>query len=118
MQVEYLYRVDNKAAAAKLSCHISRGTLPYVSWLHNGSVLSSEMHTDFYIPQVPPHFASMDRGRTLVLAKLGPEEFGYYRCKARDSYDATGPWVESEDVLVRVKGELGLFSTLKCAMWG
>ncbi|XP_070776650.1 Fc receptor-like protein 5 isoform X2 [Enoplosus armatus] len=102
VEVEYLYSADSKLAVARLSCQVSRGTFPYVSWIFNDSVLPSEMHVDSHIQPVLSHYALADHKRTLVLAKLGPEESGYYRCRARDSYDDSGPWVESADVLVRV----------------
>lgn len=105
MDVEYLYSADDKLATARLSCHISRGTFPYVSWLLNDSVLPSETHVDSHIQPVLSHYALADNRRTLVLAKVGPEESGYYRCRARDSYEDFGPAVTSEAVLVRVTGE-------------
>ncbi|KAJ0033276.1 hypothetical protein NQD34_000383 [Periophthalmus magnuspinnatus] len=104
--VDYFYRIDTKPTAAKLGCQISQGTFPFITWLHNGSVLTSDTQTEFYIPQTIPPFAFTDHGRTLILTKLGPEVFGHYRCKARDSYDESGPWVQSEDVLVQFKGYL------------
>ncbi|XP_040002003.1 Fc receptor-like protein 5 isoform X2 [Xiphias gladius] len=102
VEVEYLYRADSKLAATRLSCQVSRGTFPYISWLLNDSVLPSETRVDTRIQYILPHFALADRRRTLVLTKLGPEESGYYRCRVRDSYDDSGPWVESVAVLVRV----------------
>lgn len=95
MDVDYLYRADSNLAAARLSCLISMGTFPLVSWLLNDSVLPAETHQP-----VPSHYAIADNSRTLLLTKLGPEESGYYRCKARDSYDNLAPWVESAAVLV------------------
>ena len=105
VEVECLYRADSKLAGARLSCHISRGTFPYISWLLNDSVLPFETHADSHIQPVPSYHALTDHRRTLILAKLGPEESGYYRCRARDSYDDSGPWVESAAVLVRATGE-------------
>ncbi|XP_030274378.1 uncharacterized protein LOC115580502 isoform X5 [Sparus aurata] len=102
MEVDYLYRADSELAAARLTCQVSRGTFPYVSWLFNNSVLPSETHVDSHIQPALSQYAVADHRRTLFLAKLGPEESGYYRCKARDSYDDSGPWVESPDMLVRV----------------
>ncbi|XP_072318958.1 Fc receptor-like protein 5 isoform X2 [Eucyclogobius newberryi] len=106
IQLDYFYRADHKTTAAKLSCQISQGTFPFILWLHNSSVLPSETQTEFYIPQSTLPFAFTDQGRTLVLAKLEPEVFGFYRCKVRDSYDKNGPWAESDDVLVQIKGSL------------
>lgn len=105
VEVEYLYSADSKLVAAKLSCKVSRGTFPYISWLLNNSALPSETHEDSHIHPILHHGALTDRRRTLVLAELGPEESGYYRCRARDSYNDSGPWVESAAVLVRVSGE-------------
>ncbi|XP_068448622.1 uncharacterized protein [Clinocottus analis] len=106
VEVEYLYSADSKLAAAKLSCHVSRGTFPYISWFFNNSALPSETHEDSHIQPDLHHGVFTDRRRTLVLAKLGPEESGYYRCRARDSYNDSGPWVESEAVLVRVSDRI------------
>lgn len=110
MEVEYLYRADSKLTAARLACRIKRGTFPFVYWLFNDSVLPSETHTSFLIQPTPPnHYALTDHRQTLVLAKLGPQESGYYRCRARDSYDDSGAWVESAAVLVKVTGEKSRF---------
>lgn len=104
VQVEYLYRADHKATSAKLGCQISQGTFPFVVWLHNGSILPSDSLTNFHIPQTISPFAFANLGQTLIIAELGPQVFGHYRCRTRDSYDDTGPWVESEDVLVQIRG--------------
>lgn len=105
MEVEYLYSADSKLAAARLSCQVSRGTFPYVSWLLNDSVLPPETYMDSYIQSVLSHYALSTHRQTLVLATLGPEESGHYRCRARDSYDDSGPWVESAAVRVQATGE-------------
>ncbi|XP_040892317.1 brother of CDO isoform X2 [Toxotes jaculatrix] len=102
VEVEYLYRADSTLAAARLTCQVSRGTFPYISWLLNDSVLPSETRVDSHIRPVLPHIGLTDRGRILVISKLGPEESGYYSCRVRDSFDDSGPWVESVAVLVRV----------------
>ncbi|KAM9362653.1 Fc receptor-like protein 5 [Symphorus nematophorus] len=102
VEVEYLFRADSKLAAAKLSCQISRGTFPYVSWLLNDSVLPSETHVDSHLQPVLSRYALADHRRILLLTKLGPEESGYYQCRTRDSYDDSGPWVESVAVLVQL----------------
>ncbi|TNM85451.1 hypothetical protein fugu_007722 [Takifugu bimaculatus] len=101
VEVDYLYGVDSKLAAARLSCRIGRGTFPHVSWLLNASVLS-ETPVDPHGQPLLSRYGLADSGRTLFLTSLGPEESGYYRCRARDSYDVSGPWVESEAVLVKV----------------
>ena len=102
VEVEHLYRADYKLAATRLSCQVGRGTFPYISWLLNGSVLSPETNAN---AQVRPHFALANHRRTLILTQFGPEESGYYRCRVRDSYDDSGPWLESVAVLVRVTGD-------------
>ncbi|XP_076584668.1 Fc receptor-like protein 5 isoform X4 [Chaetodon auriga] len=102
VEVEYLFTANSKMAAARLSCQVSRGTFPYVSWLLNDSVLPSETYVDSHIHPILSHYALADQRRTLFLTKLGTEESGYYRCRARDSYDESEPWVESAAVLVRV----------------
>lgn len=105
VEVDYLYRADSELAVARLSCHVRRGTFPYVSWLVNDSVLPSETRENSHIQPVQSHYTIADHRRTLFLTKLGPEECGYYRCRARDSYDDSGPWIESAAVLVRITGE-------------
>lgn len=104
LEVEYLYRADAELAAARLSCHIRRGTFPHVSWLLNDSVLPSETNMDSIGQPVLSPYALGDQRRTLFLAKLGPQESGYYHCRARDSYDDSGPWVQSPAILVRGTG--------------
>ncbi|XP_071381263.1 Fc receptor-like protein 5 isoform X2 [Centroberyx affinis] len=108
VEVEHLYTADSKMSAVRLHCQLSRGTFPYFTWLFNDSLLPTETHPDSHIPPlVPnPHYAFTDQRRTLILPGLGPEESGYYRCRARDSYDDSGPWVESAAELVRVTGSL------------
>ncbi|XP_069561142.1 Fc receptor-like protein 5 isoform X1 [Brachyistius frenatus] len=102
VEVEYLYNAESKLVAARLSCQVSRGTFPDITWLLNDSVLHSASHTDSHLQPIPPPFALTDRRRTLVLSKVSPEESGYYRCRARDSYDQSGPWIQSAAELVRV----------------
>ncbi|XP_068176903.1 Fc receptor-like protein 5 isoform X2 [Antennarius striatus] len=99
--VEYLYKADSTPAAARLSCQVGRGTFPYVSWLFNGTVIPPEINEDPRIQPVLSHYAIADHRQTLFLAKLGPKESGYYRCRARDSYIDSGSWVESSAVLVQ-----------------
>lgn len=105
MEVDYLYGVDSKLAAARLSCRIGRGTFPHVSWLLNASVLLSETPADPHRQPLLSRYGLADNGRTLFLTSLGPEESGYYRCRVRDGYDGSGPWVESEAVLVKITGD-------------
>nr|XP_020451851.1 Fc receptor-like protein 5 isoform X2 [Monopterus albus] len=102
VKVEYLYRADSTLAATRLHCQVSRGTFPYISWLLNDSVLPSKMHVDSYIQPGLPHYVLTNLSRTLILSELGQENTGYYRCRARDSYNDSGPWVESAAVLVPV----------------
>uniref|UniRef100_A0A8C7X7T3 Ig-like domain-containing protein n=1 Tax=Oryzias sinensis TaxID=183150 RepID=A0A8C7X7T3_9TELE len=105
VELTYLYTATTKLAAAMLRCHISRGTFPHISWLLNGSTLPSESHA---IPQTHfllPHFHFHDQRQTLILTKLDPQDSGYFRCRVRDSYDDSAPWLESSAVLVQVTGE-------------
>ncbi|KAM8879884.1 Fc receptor-like protein 5 [Spinachia spinachia] len=102
VEVEYLHSADSKVVAAKLSCQVTRGTFPYISWFLNNSSLPSDTHADSDPHPVRYHGALADRRQTLFLAKLGPEESGYYLCRARDSYNDSGAWVESAAVLVGV----------------
>ncbi|KAF7656016.1 hypothetical protein LDENG_00047360 [Lucifuga dentata] len=106
VEVEYLYRADSKVANAKLHCEISRGTFPFFTWVLNDSIIPSETNVESHIHSVLHHYVLADRRRTLILNKLGPEQSGYYRCRARDSYDNSTPWVESAAVLVQVTGFL------------
>lgn len=105
VEVEYLYRADSKLAATRLTCQVSRGTFPYISWFFNDSVLPAETHVGSHFQPVLPHYVLTDHRRTLVLTTLGADESGYYYCRVRDSYDESGPWVESAAVLVQVTGE-------------
>ncbi|XP_077380644.1 Fc receptor-like protein 5 isoform X3 [Festucalex cinctus] len=103
IEVEYLYTSDSKLAAAKLTCHVSRGSFPFVSWFFNDSTLPAEPQMDSQVQQVRPQYALMDWRRTLILANLNPEDSGYYRCRARDRYDDSGTWLESGTVFVEFK---------------
>lgn len=105
VQVDYLYGADSRLAAARLRCGISRGTFPHVSWLLNASVLPAEANMDSHIQPLLRNYALADSGRTLFLTSLGPEESGFYGCRARDRYDDSGPWVESKAILVGVTGD-------------
>ncbi|XP_034543163.1 uncharacterized protein LOC117815513 [Notolabrus celidotus] len=103
VDVEYLYRGDFQLTAATLSCEVSRGTFPQMSWIFNDSVLLSETVSEgSHNKPKMSHYALESNGRTLVLTRIGPEESGYYRCRAKDSYDDSGPWMESKAVLVQV----------------
>ncbi|KAK5866523.1 hypothetical protein PBY51_020709 [Eleginops maclovinus] len=102
VEVEYLYRADSKLTAARLSCGVSRGTFPEYSWLLNDFVLPPETHRDSHIQPISPQYALTDHRRILVLPKLGPEESGYYRCRARDSYNDSRDWVDSKAMQVQV----------------
>ncbi|XP_053191916.1 Fc receptor-like protein 5 isoform X2 [Scomber japonicus] len=101
VEVEHLYRSDFELAGVRLNCQVSRGTFPYVSWLLNDSALLPETHEDTHIQPVLPHYTLVDHRRTLILTELDPEVFGYYRCRARDSFDDSGAWVESAAVPLR-----------------
>lgn len=105
VELDYLYGADSRVAAARLRCGISRGTFPRVSWLLNASVLPSETNTDARTQPLLRSYALANSGRTLLVTSLGPEESGFYRCRARDSYDDAGPWVESKAILVQVSGD-------------
>lgn len=108
VDVEYLYGADSELAAARLSCRLSRGTFPHVAWFFNDDPLPPEVHEDAHNRSRPAGssmYATADQSRTLFLTQLGPKESGFYRCKARDNYDAAGAWVESAAVLVQVTGE-------------
>ncbi|XP_054636145.1 uncharacterized protein LOC129183194 isoform X2 [Dunckerocampus dactyliophorus] len=98
VEVEYLYTAHSLLAAARLTCHVSRGSFPLVAWLLNDSLLPSETLDD------DSHdYALTDRRRTLILVKFRLQQLGYYRCRVRDSYDDAGAWLESGAVLIQVK---------------
>ncbi|KAF7216352.1 transcript variant X3 [Nothobranchius furzeri] len=103
LQVDYLYTAGAELAAARMNCHISRGTFPLFSWLFNNSVLPSEdRHVEFVLSQPGPG----DPSQTLILTELSPKHSGYYQCSARDSYDPSGSWVQSAAVLVHITDQI------------
>ncbi|XP_074540610.1 Fc receptor-like protein 5 isoform X2 [Halichoeres trimaculatus] len=106
VDVEYLYRADFLLTAATLNCEVSRGTFPQISWIFNDSVLVSELSEGSHIKPTLSHYALAGNGQTLMLTRIGPEESGYYRCRARNTYDDSGPWMKSAAVLVRVTDAL------------
>ncbi|XP_076001818.1 LOW QUALITY PROTEIN: uncharacterized protein LOC142994829 [Genypterus blacodes] len=106
VDVEYLYRADSKMATARLHCQISMGTFPFFTWVFNDTVLPSDTDVDIHIKPNLHHYVFTDHRRVLILSQIGPVESGYYRCRARDSYDDSTRWVESAAVLVQVKGSL------------
>ncbi|KAM4594568.1 B-cell receptor CD22 isoform 3-T3 [Fundulus diaphanus] len=97
VEVDYLYSSEAKMSAAKLSCHISRGTFPLFSWLLNDSILLEDFQPPTILPSQKP---------ALFLTKLSQEDSGYYRCRARDSYEDSGPWAESAAVLLQITEEI------------
>ncbi|KAM9314589.1 Fc receptor-like protein 5 [Pholidichthys leucotaenia] len=105
VEVEYLYTAASDLAAVMLSCHVSRGTFPYFSWLWNDSATLPHLYMESSIQRRLPHLALTNQRWILIHTKLSPEESGYYRCRVRDSYDDSGPWVESAAELVQVTGE-------------
>lgn len=105
VEVQYLFSPYSLLAAARLRCHIGRGTFPYVSWFLNDTVLLPETHLDVIIHPIQPYYVLADRRRTLILIKLDPEVSGYYRCRVSNSYDVSGEWVESAAVPVQITGE-------------
>lgn len=100
VEVEYLYSANASLAAARLTCRIIRGTFPHISWVFNNSDVLSDPLVDSPMQPLLSHFAVIDRRQSLILTKLTPEQSGYYHCRARDSYDDSGPWMESTAVLV------------------
>ena len=95
--MEYLYGADSKMAAAQLHCRHGRGSFPSFSWLLNGSALPAG--------RLPPLYGLADGGRSLVLTRVAAGGGGSYRCRVRDSYDDSAPWLESPAVRVRLTGE-------------
>lgn len=96
VQVEYLHRVDSVEAAAMLQCVITMGTFPIFSWSFNGSTITLEPSS--------PTFIQHDK--ILVLTHISPGNSGYYSCRVRDSFNSNSSWVESEEVLVKMTGEI------------
>ncbi|XP_049575823.1 Fc receptor-like protein 5 isoform X2 [Syngnathus scovelli] len=103
VEVDYLYTSDSKLAAARLTCYVSRGSFPLISWLFNNATLPSETQMNSKMQQVRPQYALMDWRRILILAKLDPKDSGYYKCRVRDRYDDSATWLESNAVLIHVK---------------
>ncbi|XP_023189068.1 Fc receptor-like protein 5 isoform X1 [Xiphophorus maculatus] len=97
VEVDYLYSAEATLTAARLSCHISRGTFPLFSWLLNDSVLLPE--------EIQPQAVLTHQKKVLFLTQLSAEDSGSYRCRARDSYEDSGPWAESAAVLIRITEE-------------
>ncbi|XP_028316502.1 Fc receptor-like protein 5 [Gouania willdenowi] len=101
VDVQYLYSAEFKLAATVLSCRISRGTFPLISWIQNNSVLLAETQEESHLQSTLPDYILTDNKQNLVLTKLGPEKSGFYQCRARNSYDDVGTWVESTAELVQ-----------------
>ncbi|CAN9509918.1 unnamed protein product [Ophioblennius macclurei] len=96
VKVEYLYTSASRLAAAFLTCQVSRGTFPLISWMFNDSAVPVE-------PHLPPNSVLVNENRTLILTKVGAEESGYYLCRVRDRHDDDDEsWLESEAQLVQV----------------
>ncbi|XP_007570215.2 Fc receptor-like protein 5 isoform X2 [Poecilia latipinna] len=98
VEVDYLYGAEATLTAARLSCRLSRGTFPLFSWLLNDSVLLPE--------EIRPQAVLSRQKQVLFLTQLSAEDSGYYRCRARDSYEDSGPWAESAAVLVQITEEI------------
>lgn len=103
VQVEYLHRADSVETAALLQCVITTGTFPIFLWSFNGSTIPLGANSPTLI----------QNDQFLVLTHINPENSGYYSCRARDSFDSNSSWVESEDVLVEMTGEIRLHSKTK-----
>ncbi|KAK7118969.1 hypothetical protein R3I94_020973 [Phoxinus phoxinus] len=88
VMVKYLYDVDAVASAARLTCFPDRGTFPTFSWSLNRSSLP---------PEGDAH-VEMQNGQILFLTDISS---GYYRCRARDSFNDSSIWVESEDIFIQ-----------------
>ncbi|XP_043108822.1 Fc receptor-like protein 5 isoform X2 [Puntigrus tetrazona] len=86
--VQYLHDADGTLAAARLRCVPDRGTFPAFSWSLNRSSLPAEGSAH----------AVAGGGQILILTEV---RAGVYGCRARDSYNLSSVWVESEDVLVQ-----------------
>ncbi|KAK3562155.1 hypothetical protein QTP86_030153 [Hemibagrus guttatus] len=92
VRVEYLHRADSVDAAALLQCVITTGTFPSFLWSFNGSTIPLGANSPTLI----------QNDQFLVLTHINPGNFGYYSCRAKDSFDSNSSWVESEDVLVEM----------------
>ncbi|XP_077100074.1 Fc receptor-like protein 5 isoform X2 [Siphateles boraxobius] len=88
VMVKYLYDVDAVTTAARLTCFPDRGTFPTFSWSLNRSSLP---------PEGDAHLV-MQNGQILFLTDVSS---GYYRCRARDSFNDSSIWVESEDFFIQ-----------------
>lgn len=96
VQVEYLHRADSVESAALLRCVINTGTFPDFAWSFNGST----------IPLVANSPTFIQHAQVLVLTHLTDGNSGYYSCRVRDSFNSNSSWVESEEVLVKMTGEI------------
>lgn len=96
VQVEYLHRADSVESAALLRCVINTGTFPDFSWSFNGTTIPLEAHSSTFI----------QHAHVLVLTHINDANSGYYSCRVRDSFDPNSSWVESEEVLVKMTGEI------------
>lgn len=96
VQVEYLCRVNSVVEAALLQCVITTGTFPIFSWSFNGSTIPLEANSPIFI----------QHGHVIILTHITPENSGYYSCRVRDSFSSNSSWVESEEVLVKMTGEI------------
>ncbi|XP_077575746.1 Fc receptor-like protein 5 isoform X2 [Stigmatopora nigra] len=103
VEVEYLYSSDAKLAAVRLTCHVSHGSFPLFSWLHNDSTVLAETQMSLQSHNIWHQYTLTDWRRILILAKLKQEESGYYRCRVRDRYEESTTWLESGSVLIQDK---------------
>ncbi len=92
MTVTYLYDVDGMVVAARLKCVPDRGTFPAFSWHLNHSSLPAEGDAH----------AVTHHSQILILTDVSD---GFYRCRARDRFNHSSVWVESEDIFIEKTGE-------------
>ncbi|KAK2874717.1 hypothetical protein Q8A67_021870 [Cirrhinus molitorella] len=86
--VTYLHDAGGTMTAAQLKCIPDRGTFPMFSWRLNHSSLPPEGDAHMVIRH----------GQILILTDISA---GFYRCWARDSFNDSSVWVESEDIFIQ-----------------
>ncbi|KAF7703257.1 B-cell receptor CD22 isoform X1 [Silurus meridionalis] len=101
VKVDYLHRRESVVLAAVLQCMVFMGTFPIFSWSFNSSTIPKNGNSPTFI----------QHGQVLVLTHISPENFGYYSCRVRDSFNLNSSWVESEKVLVKMTDLTTPFST-------
>ncbi|XP_066560620.1 Fc receptor-like protein 3 isoform X3 [Amia ocellicauda] len=92
LQTEHFLHESFRVLGIILTCSVERGSFPRYFWFLNESQL--EEKGDFH--------STMEKGRTLVLSHINPQNTGSYHCEARDSFDDTHR-IRSQPQVVKMK---------------